>query len=453
MKKGFTLIEVILSIVLIVVVMVSSTVSLNYINKKNKEETLEKMSNTIYEAVHVYVESNSEIKKKLYENKEGIIIPLTTLENTGLVDFKDIKLDDEKDYIITMLGSDVEGTDYCAETYTTTSWNIKDGETIYICEKTNTEIEILYEKINNLEEQIKDLTNGSNAILPTQNYVATGKNPNNYVEFAVNSNTSEVAYFPNDSEKNLWRIISIDEENKIKLIYNKPVKSNNQKNYTTSDTITCCNYDVTDESSCTYYPLKHSAEGSGYFRYDNNVGFATSEILDEVTTPNSKKKALFDSIVNNNWIISEKYYPYYSLTEDEMNFHDLKLNNSESLNLKMGFLNPNEIVASYTSGSWLYNYNMLIGKMDEDANFNDYYLTINSTQGTIDFAYKRISQKTYRNRSGGKSYTCGGWFLSTGNYYPVIALKSNVKLVTPNCETGVSKGSKECPYKLSCESC
>lgn len=184
------------------VVIVTSTVSLNFINKKTK--------------------------KKLYENKEGIIIPLTTLENTGLVDFKDIKIDDEKDYIITMLGSNVEGADYCAETYTTTSWNIKDGQTLYICEKTNSEIETLYEKFNNLEEKIKDLTNGSNAILPTQNYVATGKNPSNYIEFKVNSKTNEVAYFPNDSEKNLWRIISIDEENK--LIYYKPVKQRKTSN-------------------------------------------------------------------------------------------------------------------------------------------------------------------------------------------------------------------------------
>jgi len=136
MKRGFTLVEMILSIGLIVIIGAASIVSLNFIKKSNKTKTLEKMSDEILTAVNLYVETNSDVKEKLYGNKNGLKIPLTTLENSGLVDFGDLSDDlDEEDFVVTMLGTADPDDDHCASTYTAKSWNITSGETIYICEK------------------------------------------------------------------------------------------------------------------------------------------------------------------------------------------------------------------------------------------------------------------------------------------------------------------------------
>ena len=134
MKKGFTLVEIILSIGLVVLIGTVSIFSFNLIKKNNKTKTLESMSDTILTAVNLYVETNSDVKEQLYNNKNGLKIPLTTLEIAGLVDFEDIELDEE-DFVVTMLGSTDPNDDTCANTYTAKSWNITSGETIYICEK------------------------------------------------------------------------------------------------------------------------------------------------------------------------------------------------------------------------------------------------------------------------------------------------------------------------------
>ena len=138
MKKGFTIVEIILSIGLVVVIGSISIFSFNIIKKNNKEKTLESMSETIFNAVNIYLESNTDIKNQLYKNKNGLKIPLTTLENSGLVDFGSLSDDlDEGDFVVTMLGTPDPNDDTCAKTYTVKSWNITDNETIYICEKSD----------------------------------------------------------------------------------------------------------------------------------------------------------------------------------------------------------------------------------------------------------------------------------------------------------------------------
>jgi len=133
MKRGFTIVEIIISIGLIVLIGTISLVSFNIAKKNAKIRSLDNMSEKIYTAANVYIETNSELKDELYKNKNGLKIPLTTLENSGLIDFQDIDLTEE-DYVVTMLGSSNPGDDHCAETYTAKSWSIKD-EVIYICEK------------------------------------------------------------------------------------------------------------------------------------------------------------------------------------------------------------------------------------------------------------------------------------------------------------------------------
>ena len=134
MKKGFTIVELIISIALIVLVGTTSVISYHFIDKKNNEKSLNAMSNKILEAVNVLVETDSETKKQLYEEKNGVVIPLTKLQNEGLIDFQDLDIEDE--YVVTMLGSTSE-SDKCESTYTAKSWNLSDGEVIYVCTKSN----------------------------------------------------------------------------------------------------------------------------------------------------------------------------------------------------------------------------------------------------------------------------------------------------------------------------
>lgn len=195
MRRGFTLVEIIISIGLIVLIGTISIFSFNLINKHNKEKTLESMSETIFNAVNVYLESNSDIKNQLYNNKNGLKIPLTTLENSGLVDFGELSDDlDSEDFVVTMLGSTNPNDDTCANTYTAKSWNITSGETIYICEKSNGS-----QNLVTVAGQADNLSK-----VTREPYIFKGNNPRNYIKYSGN----------------LYRIMYIDIDDSLMLYSN-----------------------------------------------------------------------------------------------------------------------------------------------------------------------------------------------------------------------------------------
>lgn len=133
-KKGFTLIEIIISISVITLIGVASIVGVRLVNKSIKNNKLEDISDKIKEAVSVYVETNENVKQQLYSNNNGIYVPLNVLKNEGLIDFQDIKITD-KDYVLTMLGSS-SSDGACVDTTTIGSW--EDGnKTIYLCTDKN----------------------------------------------------------------------------------------------------------------------------------------------------------------------------------------------------------------------------------------------------------------------------------------------------------------------------
>lgn len=179
MKKGFTLIEFIISLVIIVFVASISLASFKLIKNQKSIKTLNNMSEEILTAATLYVETNTEIKTNLYNKKESVIIPLLTLENEGLIDFNGINIKDE--YVVTMLGSEEVGEE-CISTYTLKSWEFPNDKVIYICtnEKTN--------ESNNYNDR-----------------VYRGYNPNNYVK--IKYSTYETS----------WRIVEIVNQD-IKLI-------------------------------------------------------------------------------------------------------------------------------------------------------------------------------------------------------------------------------------------
>jgi len=170
----------------------TTAITINKIIKKNnKIKILEKMSETIFTAANVYVETNGEIKDELYKNKNGLKIPLTTLENSGLVDFEGVELT-EDDYIVTMLGATDASSDHCAETYTAKSWNISD-EVIYICEKKdgNTNLVTVAGDADNLSKGTRET------------YYFKGGNPKNFIQ--LNGTGTK------------YRIISIEKDDSLIL--------------------------------------------------------------------------------------------------------------------------------------------------------------------------------------------------------------------------------------------
>ena len=94
MKKGFSLVEIIISISLILVIGMCAFIGFNVIQKNNKIKTLESMNDQILSAANLYIETNTEIKDKLFTSANGLKIPLTTLENAGLVDFQKLDIDE-----------------------------------------------------------------------------------------------------------------------------------------------------------------------------------------------------------------------------------------------------------------------------------------------------------------------------------------------------------------------
>ena len=129
-KKGFTLVEIIVVIALIAFIGTISFFGIRLVSKNIKVSKLEQIEDKIFEAVSVYIETNKEAKTNLYNSKNGIYVPLNVLQNEGLIDFQDIKIN-KNDYVLTMLGSPNKGSE-CIDTTTIGSWD--DGnKTIYLC--------------------------------------------------------------------------------------------------------------------------------------------------------------------------------------------------------------------------------------------------------------------------------------------------------------------------------
>lgn len=187
MKKGYTLVEIILSIGLIVLVGTVSLISFNLIKKNNRVKALENMNDEILTALRLYIETNDNAKSKIYEDYEGMAITLETLQNEGLVDFGD--LDVEDDYVVAMLSSESG----CSDITTVESWDLTNGP-LYICSKGGSQ---------NLFSVGLDAENYSQATREV--YYFKGINVQNYVQ--LNGTGTK------------YRIISIEKDDSL-ILYN-----------------------------------------------------------------------------------------------------------------------------------------------------------------------------------------------------------------------------------------
>ena len=134
-KRGFTLIEIIVSIAIIALIGVGSFVGVSYINNQIVISRLNQITDKALNAAQVYIETNDIAYNEVYNNKSAAIIPLKTLVNEGLLNVDNTKLDDqdmEKNYVIQYLGGGGAGGSNCTDLSTIiTSWN--STTPIYIC--------------------------------------------------------------------------------------------------------------------------------------------------------------------------------------------------------------------------------------------------------------------------------------------------------------------------------
>lgn len=132
-KKGFTIIEIIICISLLVVVGVGSFISIKVISKKQLVDKLNMISTKASEAAQVYIETNKNASNQLYNNKNGVSLPLQLLVNEGYLSLEGTKLtnnDIKNQYVVTFLGG-TGSTENCEQITSTNSWS--NNQPIYLC--------------------------------------------------------------------------------------------------------------------------------------------------------------------------------------------------------------------------------------------------------------------------------------------------------------------------------
>lgn len=414
MKKGFTLVEIIISIGLILLIGTGVTVGIIITNNKNNLNKLDEMSAEIYTAVQLLIETDESIKQQLYNNKNGVVVPLKKLQSEGLVDFKDIDIDDH--HVLTMLASNNELEKCSGSLYNIGTWTVSDDDVIYICAD------------NNANENIKQQLINDNP------YVARGEKPNNYVIFDVITDTSRPVYFP-EEDQDLWRIYTMDENNGIKLVYNRVIGTDNSKLFH-------LNTGLSDGSN-TYYLFKSpTGYTSNRSRFSSNTAWTRVEIesADNALKKQHLKFAFSHSwswIEEKEWFIQYNYYFHSGVTG---------LTGSP-ITSKIGTINNEEYEDTISNGKTWLPLNIILG-IDYESN------SCTSNQGVV------IKDSPYGLKSYCSTNTIkvnGSTILTTFNgadFLPSIVLKKEVKLEkNTSCPANTVQGSKECPYRLSCSSC
>ncbi len=183
-KKGYTLLEIIIVLGIITIIGVGSIVGVNIVNNKKIEKFYDKFD----DALSVYLETHNEVYTNLKENVEGSVITLEVLKNEGLIsdnliDPEGNKIDYENNYYVLSSAKlldneedEEESTDVCEgqvsieviKSWETLKDKVDTGNVIYICPKNSDN---------------DDSTNTNNTrIIVKNDYIAMGKDPNNYVE-------------------------------------------------------------------------------------------------------------------------------------------------------------------------------------------------------------------------------------------------------------------------------
>lgn len=203
-KKGFTLIEIIICISLIVIIGAGSFISIRLMNKKLLIDKLNQITDKATLAAQTYIETNKNASNQLYNNKNGVSLPLQLLVNEGLLDLKGTNLtesDIRNQYVITFLGS-TGSSDNCEQITSATSWS--NNQPVYLClnssENSNKETTLFNENSNKLKSILNDI------------YYFKGQNPDNYIKFDSNM-------FDCNFDVKYIRIISINKDDSLEITF------------------------------------------------------------------------------------------------------------------------------------------------------------------------------------------------------------------------------------------
>lgn len=252
-KRGFTLVEIIICISLIVIIGVSATVVVLKTNKTREINILKANEKKLENALQVYVSNHKEITTNLNNNAKAALVTLETLKNEGLIK-DDMKVDYKENYfmlsnaVLAPAGKyDCENNVIGIEVFK--KWDLKEldgSKVIYICPR-------------------DDGVSSNNAITNKEDYVAKGENPKNFVKL----------------NERLWRIVEItngnvflianDKESVIKLTPKELVS----KSCTSNDWSVlgeCTNMSINDSKLNIKYVtgIDVFKAGDTYFDYNNN---------------------------------------------------------------------------------------------------------------------------------------------------------------------------------------
>lgn len=202
-RKGFTLIEIIICISMIVLIGIGSFVGISLVNKNLVKKGLEQITDKAVKATQVYIETNEEAQMQLYTKKNALYLPINVLVNEGLLSLKGTNLsmkDIKKQYTITALSTDTGNKKDCIDINTKTSWD--DSKAIYIC---------TYSKSDDGSGSNENTVVEKLISINSNQYTAKGANPNNWIIFNELSKKIRSDY---DEEYNFkFRIVSIDNGN------------------------------------------------------------------------------------------------------------------------------------------------------------------------------------------------------------------------------------------------
>ena len=197
MKRGFTLIEIIVSIAIIALIGVGSFVGVRYINERIRINKLSQITDKAIMAADVWIESNKEASNQLYSERNAVFVPLTHLVNDGLLslDNTDLTLDNIKgEYVIKALSGEGKDTS-CDEIKTVTSWD--KSNPLYICTHLNNDGSTSSNIAMIKQDELSNMNKASR-----EPYYFRGSYPNNYAK--INGND--------------YRIVSVGTDDRIEII-------------------------------------------------------------------------------------------------------------------------------------------------------------------------------------------------------------------------------------------